>query len=51
MDPELEATTKKWGLEGGLFSVFRSDGEDKGAKAKELLKEYGACVSADTEEK
>jgi len=46
LDPELDATTRKWGLEGGLFSIFKSDGDDKGAKAKELLKEYGVAYLA-----
>ncbi|KAJ1462132.1 hypothetical protein M885DRAFT_506242 [Pelagophyceae sp. CCMP2097] len=45
LDPEIEAQTKKWGLEGGLFAIFKSDkeGEGKGSQAKQLLKEYGAA--------
>ena len=45
LDPELEEAVKKGGVEGGLFSIFKSDedGESKGASAKALLKEYGAA--------
>lgn len=46
LDPELEATTKKWGVEGGLFQIFKSDADDKGNQAKELLKEYGIAYLA-----
>lgn len=43
LDPDLDATTRKYGLEGGLFSIFKSDENNKGSQAKELLKEYGAA--------
>mmetsp|Transcript_6455 Transcript_6455/g.19603 ORF Transcript_6455/g.19603 Transcript_6455/m.19603 type:complete len:165 (+) Transcript_6455:68-562(+) len=45
LDPEVDATTKKYGLEGGLFSIFTSRGEEgnKSAQAKELLQQYGAA--------
>ena len=45
LDADVEAAVKKGGVEGGLFSIFKSDadGESKGASAKALLKEYGAA--------
>ncbi|KAJ8600560.1 hypothetical protein CTAYLR_007927 [Chrysophaeum taylorii] len=43
LDPEVEATTRKYGLEGGLFSIFSGDSDGKGVQAKELLKQYGAA--------
>ena len=48
LDPDLEETVKTSGVEGGLFSIFRSDGdgESKGASAKALLKEYGVAYLA-----
>jgi hypothetical protein len=48
LDPELEEAVKTRGVEGGLFSIFRSDGDgaSKGASAKALLKEYGVAYLA-----
>jgi hypothetical protein len=44
-DPE--ETTKKYGLEAGLWQVFTTKdpntGKTKGAQAKELLKRYGSA--------
>ena len=40
---DADETTRKLGLEAGLFQVFKSGGEDKGAKAKDLLKRYGSA--------
>ncbi|CAM9427241.1 unnamed protein product, partial [Heterosigma akashiwo] len=45
IDDELEETTKKYGLEAGLFKSMQSegDGESKVSSAKELLKKYGSA--------
>lgn len=43
---EAEKTTKKYGLEAGLWKVFTSKGENgksKSDQAKELLKRYGSA--------
>ena len=46
-DPE--ETTKKWGLEAGLWSIFASkdaagvEKPGKGAQAKQLLAQYGSA--------
>jgi Protein of unknown function (DUF1279) len=44
-DEELapDEATRKFGLEAGLFQVFKSGGKDKGAQAKDLLKRYGSA--------
>ena len=38
-----EETTRKWGLEAGLWQTFRSGGENKGEQMKELFQKYGAA--------
>jgi hypothetical protein len=41
-----EEVTEKYGLEAGLWKVFRSkdeDGKGKGVQAKDLLKRYGSA--------
>ena len=41
-----EEITEKYGLEAGLWNVFRSKGDGKGTKgtqAKDLLKRYGSA--------
>jgi Protein of unknown function (DUF1279) len=38
-----DEATRKFGLEAGLFQVFKSGGKDKGAQAKDLLKRYGSA--------
>eukprot|EP00959_Pyramimonas_sp_CCMP1952_P113910 2381947-Pyramimonas_sp.AAC.1 len=53
LSDEVEAATKKYGLEGGLWNIMTSkddgstDGVEpklgKGAQAKELLKRYGSA--------
>jgi hypothetical protein len=44
---KADATTRKFGLEAGLWEVFRSqnnlEGKTKGEQAKELLKKYGSA--------
>ncbi|KAL2635024.1 hypothetical protein R1flu_006503 [Riccia fluitans] len=50
--PDVEATTKKWGLEAGLWQIFTSkeqgseDKEKKASQAKELLTRYGGAYLA-----
>eukprot|EP00200_Dunaliella_tertiolecta_P005764 CAMPEP_0202355822 /NCGR_PEP_ID=MMETSP1126-20121109/10552_1 /ASSEMBLY_ACC=CAM_ASM_000457 /TAXON_ID=3047 /ORGANISM="Dunaliella tertiolecta, Strain CCMP1320" /LENGTH=172 /DNA_ID=CAMNT_0048948493 /DNA_START=1268 /DNA_END=1785 /DNA_ORIENTATION=- len=45
--PEVEETTKKFGLEAGLFKVFSSGNEEskvsKADQAKQLLAQYGSA--------
>lgn len=46
LQSDLEETTEKYGLEAGLWSVFRgkaADGTSKAAQAKDLLKTYGSA--------
>ena len=41
-----EEITEKYGLEAGLWNVFRSKGDGKGSRgtqAKDLLKRYGSA--------
>ncbi|KAH8048682.1 hypothetical protein JL720_15798 [Aureococcus anophagefferens] len=47
LSDEVEDAVEKGGVEGGLFSIFKSDGdgESKGADAKALLA-YGAAYLA-----
>lgn len=48
-EAEAERTTKKWGLEVGLFKALTSKDADpavKGQTAKELLKRYGSAYLA-----
>jgi hypothetical protein len=40
---EVEEVTKKYGLEAGLFSIFRSKEGGKTMKAKDLLAKYGSA--------
>lgn len=41
---DADEITKKYGLEAGLFSIFKSgDKEGKGVKAKDLLAKYGSA--------
>lgn len=43
---DADATTKKFGLEAGLWKVFTdkdADGRSKGEQAKQLLKRYGSA--------
>ncbi len=42
---DAEEVTKKWGLEAGLFSIFKSGGnkEGKAVQAKDLLAKYGSA--------
>ena len=41
---DAEEITKKYGLEAGLFSIFKSKDKDgKGVKAKDLLAKYGSA--------
>lgn len=46
---DVEETTKKYGLEAGLWKVFKQDndsnveGQSKASQAKELLKRYGVA--------
>lgn len=43
-EDDAEEITRKYGLEAGLFSVFKSkDTEGKGIKAKDLLAKYGSA--------
>jgi hypothetical protein len=43
-EEDAEEVTKRYGLEAGLFSVFRSgDKEGRGTKAKDLLAKYGSA--------
>ena len=48
LSDEVEDAVEKGGVEGGLFSIFKSDGdgESKGADAKALLAKYGAAYLA-----
>jgi hypothetical protein len=44
--PDVDETTRKFGLEAGLWKVFTTkdaDGKSKGDQAKELLKRYGSA--------
>jgi len=46
VDRTAEEVTEKYGLEAGLWKVFRGKGEDgkgKGIQAKDLLKRYGSA--------
>jgi hypothetical protein len=46
VDEEVEEITKKYGLEAGLFSIFKSKAGDKQGKtlqAKDLLAKYGSA--------
>ena len=47
MQPSPKETTEKYGLEAGLWQVFRNKdpvtGKSKGQQAKDLLKRYGGA--------
>ena len=49
MDEDVEEITKKYGLEAGLFSIFKSKGAGEGGgqgkalQAKDLLAKYGSA--------
>ena len=46
MERTAEEVTEKYGLEAGLWKVFRSkdgEGKGKGIQAKDLLKRYGSA--------
>lgn len=48
VDEDVEEITKKYGLEAGLFSIFKSKGSGEGGQgkalqAKDLLAKYGSA--------
>lgn len=44
VDEDVEEITKKYGLEAGLFSIFKSKGgQGKAVQAKDLLAKYGSA--------
>ena len=46
MGDKADKTTRKFGLEAGLWEVFsakNADGKSKGEQAKDLLKKYGSA--------
>lgn len=43
LDPKIEETTKKWGLEAGIFKAFTSKEGGGKQTAKSLLKRYGSA--------
>ena len=47
LQPNPKETTEKYGLEAGLWQVFRNKdpvtGKSKGQQAKDLLKRYGGA--------
>lgn len=45
VDEDVEEITKKYGLEAGLFSIFKSGkaGGGKAVQAKDLLAKYGSA--------
>ena len=44
---KAEEVTEKWGLEAGLYNIFRNkeggEGRSRGDQAKDLLKRYGSA--------